>query len=381
MAPPLTEDESAIDPYALLELSVDASAKDVQRAYRLKSLKYHPDKNPAPEAIALFQQISLAAGILQDQSKRNYLDTKLEDDRKKKARYAEMDKKRKKMVDDLVEREEQAKKARVEQQQRRRQEADEESIKDAGKRMLEEAQRRAMAASAGTAAPPAPAPAIRKSARNGENAPDITPESLTLILILPPTATISQAQLLKNLVDSYGAITHLILSDALPSTSAISVEGTKKKKTKSRKAVLEFAAGNWGGCYSCWKDVEDRNSEKLGVDGVKAKWAAGEAPSWVEWAETQLPSRRRPSETPASSFSFPHPPPSSATTAPSFSSAPAFSSSTSMADLLALHAKEKSSNDELKRKRAEAESLTLSRMRMMERERLEAEIKRQEEEE
>ncbi|ODN87753.1 hypothetical protein L198_06984 [Cryptococcus wingfieldii CBS 7118] len=381
MAPLLTEEESAIDPYAILGLDVDATAKDVQKAYRKKSLLYHPDKNPAPEAIATFRQVSLAVGILKDQNKKSYLDTRLEDDRKKKARYAEMDKKRKKMVDDLVEREEQAKKARVEQQHRRRQEAEEESIKDAGKRMLEEAQKKAMAAAAATVAPsPAPTPSTEKAASNGESGPDITPECLTLIFILPSTSTVSQPQLLKSLTTSYGAVNHLILPDPLPSTPAILVEGTKKKKTKSRKAVVEFAKGNWGGCYSCCRDVEDGKVGKLGVEGVKVKWAVGEAPSWVAWAETQLPSRRKPSDATAASFSFPLPSPSSAATPPSFTSAPVFSPSTSMADLLASHAKERSSKDDVRRRREEAESMTLSRMRMMEREKLEAEIKRQEEE-
>lgn len=47
----------------------------------------------------IFHQLSLCLGIFQDQAKRNYVDNKLETDRKKKERYAEMDKKRKAMVD------------------------------------------------------------------------------------------------------------------------------------------------------------------------------------------------------------------------------------------------------------------------------------------
>lgn len=47
----------------------------------------------------IFHQLSLSLGIFQDQAKRNYVDNQLETDRKKKERYAEMDKKRKAMVD------------------------------------------------------------------------------------------------------------------------------------------------------------------------------------------------------------------------------------------------------------------------------------------
>ena len=49
--------------------------------------------------VVVFRQISVALEILSDPAKRNYLDTRLESDRRKKERYAEMDKKRKAMVD------------------------------------------------------------------------------------------------------------------------------------------------------------------------------------------------------------------------------------------------------------------------------------------
>ena len=44
MAPLLSEEEAALDPYALLGITTDASEKDVRRAYKFQSLKYHPDK-------------------------------------------------------------------------------------------------------------------------------------------------------------------------------------------------------------------------------------------------------------------------------------------------------------------------------------------------
>ncbi|AAW46019.2 hypothetical protein CNBJ1020 [Cryptococcus deneoformans B-3501A] len=161
MPPILSEEESALDPYVVLGIGAGATTKEAERAFRKKSLKYHPDKNPAPEAAVIFHQLSLSLGIFQDQAKRNYVDNQLEIDRKKKQRYAEMDKKRKAMVDALVAREEEAKKQKVEQVKRWQQQvqADEEAIKDAGRRMLEEAQKRAAAiAAAATAARAARAP-------------------------------------------------------------------------------------------------------------------------------------------------------------------------------------------------------------------------------
>jgi DnaJ family protein C protein 17 len=47
----------------------------------------------------MFRKISLALSILTDSAKRTYIDTRLEADRKKRERYAEMNKKQKEMVD------------------------------------------------------------------------------------------------------------------------------------------------------------------------------------------------------------------------------------------------------------------------------------------
>lgn len=44
MPPLLSEEEAALDPYALLGVETGSVEKDVRRAYKMKSLKYHPDK-------------------------------------------------------------------------------------------------------------------------------------------------------------------------------------------------------------------------------------------------------------------------------------------------------------------------------------------------
>lgn len=44
MAPILSEEELTLDPYALLGIEAGATTKDAERAFRKKSLKYHPDK-------------------------------------------------------------------------------------------------------------------------------------------------------------------------------------------------------------------------------------------------------------------------------------------------------------------------------------------------
>lgn len=44
MPPLLDDEESALDPYGILGLSSSATDKDIKKAYRQLSLKYHPDK-------------------------------------------------------------------------------------------------------------------------------------------------------------------------------------------------------------------------------------------------------------------------------------------------------------------------------------------------
>ena len=58
------------DYYKVLGVSKSASSADIKRAYRKLSLKYHPDKNPSPDAAAKFAEIAAAYDVLSDADKR-----------------------------------------------------------------------------------------------------------------------------------------------------------------------------------------------------------------------------------------------------------------------------------------------------------------------
>lgn len=63
------------DYYEILEVSRDASAEDIKKAYRKQALKYHPDKNPGDKtAEDNFKQAAEAYEVLRDPEKRSRYD-------------------------------------------------------------------------------------------------------------------------------------------------------------------------------------------------------------------------------------------------------------------------------------------------------------------
>lgn len=333
------------------------------------------------------------------------------------------------MMQALEAREEAAKKAKVDAVERRKAAAEEENIQEAGRRMLQEAQKRAAAAAAApksngqfnggfggqvngngysgtesapdqSAGPSRSFQANKKSSNgNGNGPPPISQTDLTLILTIPSSSSLpsSSDDAQRVLEASYGSISHLIIKD--PSTGSEDGETKKKGKKKPRRAVVEFAPGNWGGCWACWVDhcpeeVEDgkgtskqraRKGKGLG-EGVKAKWLAGSTPEWVGWADTQgggYGNGRHEGVTgSASTNGNGNGPFKTSTLAPSFSfsSAPDLSS-TPAADLLSAHAAKVNAENTAKRAQDDYENMTLFKMRQRERERMAEELRRQEEEE
>lgn len=65
----------AVDYYELLEVSRDADAAALKRAYRKLAMQYHPDRNPGDAAAEeKFKQISEAYGVLSEPQKRSMYD-------------------------------------------------------------------------------------------------------------------------------------------------------------------------------------------------------------------------------------------------------------------------------------------------------------------
>jgi molecular chaperone DnaJ len=62
------------DYYEVLNVSKEASKDKIKKAYRKLALKFHPDKNKAPEAESKFKEISEAYAVLSDDEKRSQYD-------------------------------------------------------------------------------------------------------------------------------------------------------------------------------------------------------------------------------------------------------------------------------------------------------------------
>jgi DnaJ-class molecular chaperone len=58
------------DPYDVLGVASSASAADIRQAFRRLAARWHPDRNPAPEAAARFRDAQAAYELLTDDERR-----------------------------------------------------------------------------------------------------------------------------------------------------------------------------------------------------------------------------------------------------------------------------------------------------------------------
>ncbi|KAI0901855.1 hypothetical protein F4806DRAFT_490330 [Annulohypoxylon nitens] len=130
------------DLYELLGVTSDTPKEDIHRAWRKRSLKYHPDKAGANFDPAKWELFERARDVLSDTAAREVYDSQRSAAQLREQQRRAMDAKRRAMVEDLEARERGAvKRPRDDNSGPAMSEAERRRLADAGKRRLEERQR------------------------------------------------------------------------------------------------------------------------------------------------------------------------------------------------------------------------------------------------
>jgi len=104
-----------VDYYKLLEVEYNSTHEVIRKQYRKKALKVHPDKNPSPDAAALFHALSQAYEVLTDTQAKLAYDNVIRARVERTKRHSEMDSKRRAARDELEAREKAAKKRKTDE--------------------------------------------------------------------------------------------------------------------------------------------------------------------------------------------------------------------------------------------------------------------------
>ncbi|KAI0295738.1 hypothetical protein BC826DRAFT_1104138 [Russula brevipes] len=262
--------------YEIVGVSSDATEADIKKAFRQRSLKTHPDRNPhLKDAARLFHELTQAHELLLDPLRRMALDAKLRIQEARKQRYAGFDKKRKAMLEELEEAEradKQAKSATAAKKQKYAQEADQ--IRDAGRRMVEERQAE-----------------LRRQQQQAERADKAAQEELEP----PPLGEHDTTVRLKYPLSKYPHLTTLDALHAFMSSTfgpadkdsiVLSIKPPKKaahKPPKHATAAVPFKTIADAHAAVCASRRADR-----GLDEFDITWMGGSEPAVWSWAERMM---------------------------------------------------------------------------------------------
>ncbi|KAG5638361.1 hypothetical protein H0H81_000495 [Sphagnurus paluster] len=355
-----------VDPYELLNVKLEANEQEIRTAYRQRSLKVHPDRNPNnPDAARKFHELNQAYELLLDPLRRLALDAKLRLKQARAERFKSYDNKRKNLVEELEAREREFKKARVAKQQEEVQRWQEtEQIKDQGRKLREEKERELRAREEEKTR-------LAEEARENElAAPSLDPLDTTVRLKynLKTHPNLTTPESIARAMAPFGQ------TDA--DSIVVSLKPPKKAANKPAKfgtALVPFKQIGDAFAAVCASGKAER-----GLLGIEVGWVGGKEPPILEWlkkmgklgtptpphSKTQTQNEEQPR---AQGTSFPQTQSTADTT--SFSTFPtSFATISPSAQLPSACG-------------IDYESLTLMRLRQAERERLEREIREQEAEE
>ncbi|GLB41902.1 putative dnaJ molecular chaperone homology domain [Lyophyllum shimeji] len=354
--------EVEVNPYELLGIKVESTEQEIRTAYRQRSLKVHPDRNPNnPDAARKFHELNQAYEALLDPLRRLALDAKLRLKQARAERFKAYDNKRKNMVEELEAREREFKKQRVAKQEEERKRWQEtEGIKEEGRRLREERERELRQREEEK----------RKAAEEGReaelDAPALDPLDTTVRLKynLKAHPELTTRDSVAKLMATFGPVD----IDSV----VLSLKPPKKDATKPAKfgtALVPFKRIGDAFAAVCASGRLER-----GLEGIEVGWVAGKEPPILIWLKkmgklgASPPPASKQADVEAKVEKGGSPQSEATPDTSSFSSFPSSFPDLTMPPKVA----------DIPSAGIDYESLTLMRLRQAERERLEREILEQE---
>ncbi|KAG8840778.1 hypothetical protein FRB91_005681 [Serendipita sp. 411] len=254
------------DHYELLGITQEAREKDINKAYRVKSLAVHPDRNPDnPEAAQKFHELKLAQQELLDPQIRAQLDTKLKSIHANAERNAKASVKRKGLLDALEESERAHKKSKtMSMAERRKKEEMENEILEEGRRLREEREKANIALEGEVRA--------NAEASSSQQGPLNTESPVRLKYNLSKRPDLTDESSIATLLGQFGSI-----DQSLIKLSVKPPKGKPNAPPKFATAVVIFkkVEGAFGA-------VGASGQEARNLRDVEVTWLGGEEPEYVK---------------------------------------------------------------------------------------------------
>ncbi|KAF9010196.1 DnaJ-domain-containing protein [Cyathus striatus] len=272
--------ENDANAYELLGINDQATEQEIRTAYRQRSLKVHPDRNPNnPDAGSVvltaflarkFHELNQAYELLLDPLRRLALDATLRVKQARAKKYQAYDSKRKAMIDELEEREREFKKRKMNQQKEEAAQFQEtERIKEEGRRLREDKEKQARKMEEERLrAMRSPAPV------DDEVPPALDPLDTTVrlkySLNLHPDLTTAES--IAKLLKSFG------YTDT--ETIVLSLKSKKKsdKPPKHGTALVPFKQIGDAFAAVCASGRQDQ-----GLHGIEISWVRNNEPQIIGW--------------------------------------------------------------------------------------------------
>ncbi|PFH49567.1 hypothetical protein AMATHDRAFT_147404 [Amanita thiersii Skay4041] len=264
----MTSQDDESNPYQVLDIKVEATDQEIRTAYRQRSLKVHPDRNPNnPDAARKFHELTQAYELLLDPLRRLALDAKLRIKLARAERFKAYDSKRKNLVEELEERERAFKKARVDKQKEevaRWQET--EKIKEEGRKLREQREQEMKARQVDIES------ASAAQATNDDNEPPALVRVKFTVKAHPELTTPSA---IASLLSPFGPTDE----DSI----VLSLKPSKKGSAEDKKPKYGTALVPFKQIGNAFAAVCASARPERGLAGIEVTWVGGKEPRVIEW--------------------------------------------------------------------------------------------------